>query len=202
MALRELKHVGLRIRIELDDDPQNPCKDLDMAGTMVCFHDRYNLGHTGGNRGKQDYARKEYRGLWREPSDFEEWWEEHGVGGIRLPLRLYDHSGLTMSVGSGASPFDSGGWDSGQVGWIFITHDEILREWTSDQEKAEACLRAEVETYDQYLTGQVYGYVVEDDDGNHLDSCYGFFGEEEYCVGEAKASAEHISGKLAVGGTI
>ena len=45
-----------------------------------------------------------------------------------------------------------------------------------DSQKAEALLRAEVETYDQYLTGDVYGYVVENTEGNNVDSCWSCFG--------------------------
>ncbi|HUX02457.1 MAG TPA: hypothetical protein VMY35_15960, partial [Phycisphaerae bacterium] len=63
---------------------------------------------------------------------------------------------------------------------------------------AEACLRAEVSTYDDYLTGQVFGYVVEDEDGNDLDSCWGFYGED-YCRETARESAEAIAPNLAIG---
>jgi len=70
-----------------------------------------------------------------------------------LPLYLYDHSGITMRT----SPF-SCQWDSGQVGFIYCTK-ERCDELGADFSKAEDCLRAEVEEYDQYLTGDVYGYV-------------------------------------------
>ena len=42
--------------------------------------------------------------------------------------------------------------------------------------------------YDQYLTGQVYGYVVEDQERNRLDSCWGFYGIEDVKA-EAKQAA-------------
>lgn len=48
---------------------------------------------------------------------------------------------------------------------------------------------AEVETYDQYLTGDVYGYVIESEDGTVDDSCWGFFGLD-HCIGEAKEAAK------------
>jgi hypothetical protein len=66
------------------------------------------------------------------------------------------------------------------------------------REQAERCLRQEVETYDDYLTGQVYGYVVRepvldengDDDGTGEEESYwGFYGEE-YCKEEARHVAE------------
>ncbi|MBM7454496.1 hypothetical protein HNR62_000325 [Oceanisphaera litoralis] len=98
-----------------------------------------------------------------------------------LPLYLYDHSGLTMSTG----PFGCR-WDSGQVGWIFATHQRVEFEWGGDWDKAKSYLEGEVETYDQYLTGDIWGFEVwehdeEEDDpteGELLDSCWGFFGDD------------------------
>ena len=67
-----------------------------------------------------------------------------------------------------------------------------------DESKVEQYLKGEVETYDQYLTGDVYGYKVyevsECDHGhehkNELDSCWGFYGEED-CMDEAKSIVQY-----------
>lgn len=53
-----------------------------------------------------------------------------------------------------------------------------------------ACLRGEIATLNQYLSGDVYGYVVEGPEGEHVDSCWGFFGADE-ALSEGKAAAEH-----------
>jgi hypothetical protein len=94
-------------------------------------------------------------------------------------------------------------WDSGQVGFIFISKDAAAEEftWWSEQwdhvtdnhptKILEKLLAGEVETYDQYLTGDVWGYVIEDDDGEHIDSCWGFYGRE-YCEEEAKSIMANI----------
>jgi hypothetical protein len=75
---------------------------------------------------------------------------------IVLPLYLYDHSGITMSTGSFGCP-----WDSGQVGLIVCTKARAVKEWGGKskrytkavQEKAIACLEAEVEVYDAHIRG-------------------------------------------------
>ena len=54
----------------------------------------------------------------------------------------------------------------------------------------EEAIRGEVAEYDQYLTGQVYGYVIEDEDGDHVDSCWGFIGGLDYVRTSAKEAAE------------
>lgn len=110
---------------------------------------------------------------------------------VMLPLGLYDHSGISMYVGSQSHWSDPGGWDSGQVGWIYCTVKKAKEEWAGADfhERAIEYLKGEVETYNQYLTGDVYGYVVEDADGEQLDACWGFFGRD-CCEQEAKAAAE------------
>lgn len=91
---------------------------------------------------------------------------------VILPLYLYDHSGITMST----QPF-SCRWDSGQVGWIYVTHEDIVKEYGDlDIEKAKKVLEGEVETYDQYLTDDVYGFVLEDKNGDVIESIWGFHG--------------------------
>lgn len=110
------------------------------------------------------------------------------------PLYLYDHGGITISTGSFSCP-----WDSGQVGYIYMTPATIAHEWGGDRQKAEACLDAEVNEYDQYIRGDVWGYTILGEDGEDMgrldDSCWGFFGQE-YCIEEAKQSAEHIRSEL------
>lgn len=99
---------------------------------------------------------------------------------IMLPLYLYDHSGITMNTTGFSDP-----WDSGQVGVIYVDPDEIRKEWQMEDatnelvwEKGYEVLRAEVDEYDKYIQGEVYGYVLEDAEGNEVDSCWGFIGAD------------------------
>jgi hypothetical protein len=105
-------------------------------------------------------------------------------GYVILPLYLYDHSGITMSTGS-----FSCAWDSGQVGWIVCDKETVDKEFNGDWELAEKCLQLEVEVYDQYLTGDVYGFIVEEfdgDDWHEVDSCHGFYGSDVHKSGMAE----------------
>ncbi|MBE3585396.1 MAG: hypothetical protein IMW94_04390 [Thermoanaerobacter sp.] len=98
---------------------------------------------------------------------------------IILPLYLYDHSGLAMNTTGFSCP-----WDSGQVGWIYVTKEKV-REWfgvkrvtRKVRDRAVAVLEAEVKEYSQWLKGDTYGYILEDAEGNVIDSCWGFFGTD------------------------
>lgn len=158
---------GLTVFIMTDPEPGNPRKEWDNAGTMVCFHGRYDLGD------KHDFLLA---------SDFAEWWGEHGKGGAMLPLYLYDHSGLTMRTAPFACP-----WDSGLVGFIYMTRDTIEKERITDP---DSVLRSEVETYDQYLRGDVYCFSVEDE-GDIVDCECGYFGID-HCREQARCAAKGV----------
>lgn len=177
MKALETKHIGkYQLEIFQDESPECP-RGWDNLGTMVCFHGRYNLGD------KHSYRHEDYDG-WQEMKDAII--ENENVHTI-LPLYLYDHSGITMNT-TGFSC----GWDSGQVGWIFVSKDKVKKEGI-DESKVEEYLRGEVFTYDQYLTGDVYGFVISEmstcNQGHeHLkevDSCWGFYGED-CCMEEAE----------------
>ena len=137
------------LEIFQEDSPESP-REWDNLGTMICFHRRYNLGDEG------NFFSPDNFNSWEEQR---EWIEKSIKPVVLLPLYLYDHSGITIST----SPF-SCQWDSGQVGWIFVTKEQVRKEYgvkriTKDiVEKVTNVLEGEVKTYDQYLTGDVYGY--------------------------------------------
>jgi hypothetical protein len=96
-----------------------------------------------------------------------------------LPLYLYDHSVVTIST----TPFNNR-WDSGQIGFILVSKETALADFGGKKvtaklkQKIEKQLEGEVETYAQFLEGDVYGFCIEDEDGNHIDSCFGFYGSD------------------------
>lgn len=114
-----------------------------------------------------------------------------------LPLYLYDHSRITMSTGRFGDP-----WDSGQVGFIYVTKEDIEKEYGAFNEEnlkmTMSVLRGEVDIYDQYIQGDVYWYRLEKFLGGtvagkevspkealnedifweEIDSCGGFYGSD------------------------
>lgn len=104
-----------------------------------------------------------------------------------LPLYLYDHGGITMSTSRFSCP-----WDSGQVGFIYMTVKDAVQHFNYDLDAATKALQSEVEVYNYYLTGQCYGYVVKDSSGKNIDSCWGFLGDGKDCIDEAKAVVDWI----------
>lgn len=142
-------------------------RSWDNLTKMICFHNRYSLGD------EHDYNHNDYSG-WDEMKNAI---VKNEDAAIIKPLYLYDHSGITIAT----SPF-SCRWDSGQVGFVIVTKKAIRDRWDIKKvtkkylEKAEKVLEEEVETYDSEIRGDVYGFNIKDKDGNYIDSCVGFYG--------------------------
>ena len=186
---------GNILEVYQDSDIESP-RMWDNLGTMLCFHNRYNLGDELEDDEKPD----SFEG-W---DDLKDYLIRKCKGGVILPLYLMDHSGLSIST----TPF-SCRWDSGQVGFIYVTADDIRKEYDVKEteipediiEKVTRCLEGEVETYDQYLSGDVYGFCIVKEEMcnlNHkhrsiLDGCGGFYGSDIHTNG----MLDHINDTLA-----
>ena len=57
-------------------------------------------------------------------------------------------------------------------------------------------LRDELDVWRQYLEGDVYGYMIEDASGEHIDSCWGFYGRE-YAIQEMSIALEFCVARVA-----
>lgn len=167
------------LRIERDPDPESP-RDWDNLGTMVCWHRRYRLGDHHDFPDPETFSRR-----------------ITARNAILLPLFLYDHGILRLSTQSWHGRAPHAEWDSGQVGWIYVLKEDVRREWGVKhispklRRHIENVLRAEVGTYDQYLAGDVYGFILErkvscgccdtcacEPSLEHEDSCWGFYGTD------------------------
>lgn len=169
VIVKEATLGNKKMRIITDESPESP-REWDNLGKMVCFHRRYNLGD------KHELTVDELKALIRRKDV------------ISLPLFLYDHSGLSMSTNRNY-PFNDR-WDSMQVGYIYITFEDIrkaygIKRLTSKLiDKVINVLVSEVETYNLYLHGEVYGFEIVElktcnlghEHEETLDSCFGFYG--------------------------
>jgi len=172
-SIYQEKYKGFDIQIYQDVNPTSP-REWDNLGAMYCWHRKYQLGDRHG------YCIQEIEDLIKRKDV------------LSLPLYLYDHSGITMNTTGFSCP-----WDSGQVGYIFVRYEDIKKNFSVKRITKKLInevlkqLKAEVEEYDNYLTGNIYGYVIEKD-GEHVDSCWGFYGDpEKNALGEAKSVIDH-----------
>lgn len=182
----EEAHQGHTIKIYHDPDAESP-REWCNLGTLICWHRRYRLGDShqfdspkaflcdlAGVSDQSDLSMDQLRDRAERKA-------------VLLPVFLYDHSGLAMNTIGFHCP-----WDSGQVGYIYGTLEAVRKEFGAKRvtkalrAKAEDILRGEIVTYDAYLGGRVYGYVIEQD-GEEIDACWGFVGDYETgCLPEAR----------------
>lgn len=113
--------------------------------------------------------------------------------GTAFVLGYFEH-GRGMWHISGDIPMGTQGdyrWDGCNVaGLLVFEHDpNEMGAKTKEERKKDA--EAFLEEYNAWCNGDIYGYVVEDRDGEELDSCWGFIGDMDYCRNQAKEMAEH-----------
>jgi hypothetical protein len=208
--VEETTAYGLSVKVYHDDTgAASSPREWDQLGTMVYWHRDYVLG----DREIEEQEREALaRGGWVLLARYLR--RFHGAVGPIIKLGLIDHSTISMYADGGVSLGDnrigtdslgdSRGWDSGTVGFIYATRERMDVVGTPE-DRIEECLRGEIQEFDDYLTGNVYGYVVEDREGNTLDSCWGFYPDHDAkgmpwadCMREALDAAKHHATELAV----
>lgn len=217
--IETINYNGYVISIFQDEDPENP-RDWDNLGTIVGWSRRHYIGDEQPKCTPAEFL----QGLARNADDSIEEIEDrvdpinaHWCGQdsrwkdmannylkkryeqalddnyVLLPVHMYEHGGVALSTSGFSCP-----WDSGQVGYIYASKEKVVKEygeWTADSvAKATKFLEGEIETYSQFINGEVYGYVIENgDDSDAVDegSCWGFYGTD-YCIQEAKSQVDYL----------
>lgn len=175
----------VRVRIEYDTCPANPMEDFDNLGTIAYLsRSRYTLGNQAVSHEEMDEIAADIR-------------SGKLVG---MPVQAYVHSGVALKA-SLSNPYPDPRWDSGQSGFVYCSREDAVKEFGNKvctakvKEKALKRMVGEVETFSQYLNGEVYGFVIEqlvEDEWREQESCWGFYGLE-YCMEEATSAAKHYT---------
>lgn len=198
--VEEFSHMGIKCEIHWEADPEfaNPRQE-DNLGIMVCWHPDYYLGdyQITNMVGRGAVKNRFHRDDFEDMAILHRYLTLVEQAPCVLPLAIYEHSGVTMYVGGKHDyPFDSAGWDTTVVGFIYTTPKRIEEmcgddPQYKDPEWLEKQLRHEVEVYDSWLKGEVYWYrTIDPITGETLDSCGGFVGDTNDIKEEAKESAQ------------
>ena len=189
----EEAHRGHTIKIYHDPDAESP-REWSNLGTLICWHRRYRLGDSHSFDSPEAFLRDLSGVSAQSDLSMDQLRDRAERKSVLLPVFLYDHSGLAMNTIGFHCP-----WDSGQVGYVYVTLEAVRKEFgvkrvtKALREKAEDILRGEIVSYDAYLGGRVYGYVIEQD-GEEVDACWGFVGHYELdCLSEACAFVDQLN---------
>ena len=160
-----IEYKGHIIRMSQDWDIENPRKEFDHTATFAFFHKRYSL------EDKVEIKSEDYSGWAEMERDIVKRYKPRYI----TPVYMYDHSGLVLST----SPF-SCPWDSGQVGFMWISDPDIPL-------GAQArIVEGEIQELNQWLSGDVWTIDI-DDGGDCLGGFYGY----DYAVEEAKSMIDN-----------
>jgi hypothetical protein len=204
---------GYTLKVGLEDGPFHPFEDDD--GKIVTFifeHRKYNLG----DMNRETFAVRNPDLADEDGNLFFE--HSFSVTPDRVlaceVVEMLDHSGLRFYLqkdrlnGSIMVPY--AGWDSGVIGVALVTREDFERvgldpDAPDARERAEREVRSAVSVLDQYHSGQVYAWQIEDPDGEVPDDCegYGYYDEPDMTAEQAaerdgKSMLEHILSDLPV----
>jgi hypothetical protein len=220
--IKTVEYHGYQIKIYSDDTPYSPRED-DNLGTMVCFHRNYSLGDKHSYSSPQDFLFSLVENVLGDTDktekffdgkpDSEDIFEIINKKYIILALYLYDHSGISISTQSFVGRAQHAEWDSGQVGWIYLSHERIKEEMARPlpmkkgqinpklapikiitnkvRDRAYRNLECETQTYDDYLRGDVVGRVIELN-GKDIDSCWGFYPDHPEVYGGFESEHKYM----------
>ena len=174
------------LRIYPDMDPESP-REWDNLGTIfMTGMEKYSFNETSGGGDWLGFIEHEITGI-RAYADIEdkmsalfdrdegEYWQ--------VIERLFDEFFVWLPLYYNGHKLY---FRNEEEGMIFIARTDLEKEKLSEKRALEV-FKAEIETLNQYLTGEVYGYELVDTDdaeiGDHIDSCWGFYGEDIYTNG-------------------
>jgi hypothetical protein len=175
-AIETIEHAGQTIIIEQDNCDYSP-RENDNICVFHIGHSRYSFGDENYSS-IEDIQAAERKAL--------------AKGNIVLPLRMYDHSGITISLGN-EYPYNDR-WDSCRCGFVEVRKSEMIANFGKTnftkkiRDKCPEIAEQEVKELDSYLRGEVYCYNINDGE----ETCGNYIGDIKYCIDDAKSAAEDL----------
>lgn len=174
---------GLTLKIILDDmgHTESPLDDGTNAVIFAVLHRRYaNPAESFDLVAKPEGSEEPFYDFTTPEgiADFEKDMADAGdkAEWVAFPLFMYDHSGTIYKASEGGNPF-SCQWDSGRIGIIALKKSEFYGPDHAEHGKPYIeTANGICDNYTEWANGEIYGYVVEDETGEQLDSCWGFIG--------------------------
>lgn len=161
----KIDYKGFNIDIYYDTDAESPDIWGNEDSFIVYDHRQFYVQRDGFNPDDiwdtLEEGKKLYEGYWI------------------FPLYAYIHSGVSLSLGSGTCR-----WDTSMKGFALVKREAG---WSYKREQAGSIAEATIKEWNEYLSGEVYGYETEG------DSCFGYIGDEglEQAIEEAKSSLDY-----------
>ncbi|MFA7367872.1 MAG: hypothetical protein WC008_06130 [Bacilli bacterium] len=133
---QDIFYKGYKIKIRQDEDCESPNDWEDENLFLVYDHRQFTVKRKG-----------------FEPQDIYENSLTYEKNYWVLPVEAYIHSGVSLSLFSGTKQCR---WDSSVSGYILASKEEF-----KDLETAKTATEGLIKTWNQYLSGEIYGFIIE-----------------------------------------
>jgi len=170
--LHSEKYKGHTISIYQDENPFSPAEDCNTSAFLVYDHRQFYIHVDGYN-----------------PTDIFEFWNKNQnalyEGKYRVfPVYAHIHSGVSLSLSRGSDR-----WDTSFRGFILV---ERMAGWSWRRDAAYKVAENLIAYWNQYLYGEVYGYVITDGNEEEVDSCWGYYRDNfEEPINEARSIIDY-----------
>lgn len=161
------EYRGFDIMVTHDEYPENPRSDSPL-GTIAVFRS-----------GGKNYGIHDTDTLAVDIID-----DLEADKAVILPVYLYDHSVVRVSTSTFMNRAPHAEWDSGLIGVIYMTREDIRREFMCKlvtkkvREQVKRSLVACIEELDCYLRGDAWVFEVFNGEGESLEMFSGFGHDE------------------------
>lgn len=186
--IKTIEYKNCLIKIYQDEDVQSPDEWGDENLFLVGYHRDFEV--------KRDDIIKKAEAQAISTKDYDDF--DDGSGYFKnnckviekkyhiFGLEAYIHSGVVLSL-SYEGNFPDRRWDVSQLGLVLVAKTE-----TKNRKKAKEMAYSLIESWNDALSGNVYGFMAETKDGDDIDSCWGFYGDynKSGIIEEAKADID------------
>jgi len=158
---------GNTLRIVRDDSPESP-REWSNLGKLFLFSNK--------NGNIDEFENEIDLENCKDWEDISEKFREMYEGCIIKNVYVYEHGNVVYRTTPFGCPFDS--W---QAGLIVCTPEDAKTagfDPIKDAEKIEKGLISEVVVFSMWRNGEIYGFIEEDQNGDHVNSCFGFYGSD------------------------
>ena len=169
-VVESIEYKGYIINVKEDEFSQNPNEWADENWFLVGFHRDFTVEREGFGVDvcRALVSKDEYKAA---DESIKERVRKIKKQYHFFGLEAYIHSGVVLAL-SHEGNFPDRKWDVSQLGCVFIAKAEA-----KTRKKAKQSAASLIESWNDYLGGNVYGYEIESKDGEQIDSCWDFYGD-------------------------
>lgn len=171
-----IEYKGYEIEIIQDEYAENPNGMGDTTLGFLVYDHRQFYVKVDGAEPRDVYENTNDKGMYEFQGSYMDKPADYKV----YPVYAYIHSGVALSLGAGTDR-----WDTSMAGFLLLNTEQY------EEDKLDEIAQSYIDEWNDYNMGNCWGFKVTDRDGEDVDSCWGFVGDADYPIEEAKGIVDH-----------